>query len=527
VFDLAIKSALETDLRQSRYVNIADPSQVRNALVYSRLSASAPLDGETGRTVCRRLGAKALLVPQILKAGEAYQLRVTLVEPSSGRTVDDVQVTARGREEVLLSSIDRLTRQLRGRLGETMASIAQTDPPFAQYTTSSLEALQMLSLGAKARDASDLPKAERYFRAAIQLDPSFAAARSSLGLILIQFLDRPEEGKKLLAEALQEEGKVSEREYLGLRAINKQFVTRDLQGALEDYRFLSDRYPDYMAPYNNSGRILQQLGRFRDAVAMFERAHQVDPRSAIPLWNLWSLSVGQLKDPVGAERAARGLVGLLPDNASARHALAWTLVAQRRFSEAEDGMRATLKIDPSNPYALPNLGHLLFRRGAPREAVATYREVIKRAKEGSLKTGIEHAELSLGLALVAAGETAEGRRTLVEAADRIRARGGKKPLPPQDEAMVATMLAAADRKNDARTLAERAGRRAASSIDVNYELARTWAVIGDHQRAVRYLEAAFAAGYDDSYMILIDPALVSLQKDPAIDRLAPAAPDKR
>jgi tetratricopeptide (TPR) repeat protein len=282
-----------------------------------------------------------------------------------------------------------------------------------------------------------------------------------------------------------------------------------------------------MPPYNNSGRILEKLGRPQEAAAMYERAHKVDPRSAVPVWNLWSLFVGSLKDPANAERVARSLVDLLPDNAFARHALAWSLVAERRFTEAEDGMRATLKIDPSHESALPNLGHLLFRRGAPGEAVTIYREVIKRAEEGSLKTGVEHAELSLGLALAAAGETAESHRTLLEVADRIRASGGKKPLPPEDEAMVATMLAGAGRQDEARTLAERAGRRAGASIDVNYELARTWAVLGHHERAVRHLEAAFAAGYDDAYVIVIDPALMSLRNDPVIDRLAPPSAGKR
>jgi tetratricopeptide (TPR) repeat protein len=521
VFDLALKSALETDLRQSRYVNVVDSSQVQNALRFSRLAPDARLDTETGRNICRRVGAQALLVPRILRAGEAYQLQVTLVEPSTGRAVDEVRVTSRGREEVLLSSIDKLTRQLRGRLGESLGAIARTDPPLAQYTTSSLEALQLLAIGQSAWAAGDFAKAERSLQEALQRDPRFAMARGSLGLILIQFLNRPDEGRKMLAQALEEEGKVSEREYLHLRAVNKQFVTQDLQGALDDYRFISELYPDLMPPYNNSGRILQQLGRFRDAAAMFERAHKSDPRGPVPLWNLWSLSIGGLKDPARAEQASRALISLLPGNAFATHALAWSLVAGRRFAEAEDGMRATLKLEPSNQYALPNLGHLLYRRGAPKEAVAIYREVIKQGKEGRLKTGIEHAELSLGLALAAAGEIAEAHRTLVEAADRIRARARKKPLPPENEAMVATVLAAAGRKDEARALAESAGRHAAGSIDVNYELARTWAVMGDRARAIRYLEGAFAAGYDDPYMIVIDPPLTSLQDDPAIEKLAP------
>ena len=521
VFDLALKSALETDLRQSRYVNVLDSNQVQNALRMMRAAPDARLDIETGRTVCRRAGAKALLVPRILRAGEAYQLEVTIVDPSTGSTVDEARVRTRGREQVLLTSIDDLTRQLRGRLGESLGSIRRTDPPFAQFTTSSLEALQLLSLGAKAREASDLAKAERCFREALRKDPRFAMARASLGLILIQFLDRPEEGRKMLAEALQEQDKVSEREYLSLRAVNKHFVTKDLQGALDDYRFISELYPDLMPPYNNSGRILQQLGRFRDAAAMFERAHKTDPRSAVPVWNLWSLCLGGLKDPARAEQASRTLVSLLPGNTFAMHALAWSLVAERRFAEAEDGMRTVLKLEPSHEYALPNLGHLLYRRGAPKEAAATYRDVIKQAREGSLKTGTEHAELSLGLALAAAGETVEARRTLVEAADRLRARAKKNPAPPEDEAMIATMLAAAGRKDEARALAERADRSAAGSIDVNYELARTWAVMGDRAKAIRYLEAAFAAGYDDTYLIVIDPALAPLQDDPAIEKLAP------
>jgi Flp pilus assembly protein TadD len=63
--------------------------------------------------------------------------------------------------------------------------------------------------------------------------------------------------------------------------------------------------------------------------------------------------------------------------------------------------------------------------------------------------------------------------------------------------MIATMLAGAGRKEEARALAESAGRHAAGSIDVNYELARTWAVMGDRAQAIRYLEGAVAAGYDD------------------------------
>ena len=520
-FDLALKSALEIDLRQSRYVNVLDSNQVQNALRMMRLNADARVTPEVGRDVCRRVGAPALLVPRILRAGDAYQIQVALIEASTGRVVDETRETARGREEVLLHTIDKLTRQLRSRLGESLASLARTDPPFTQYTTSSLEALQLLELGRRAWAAGDMAKAERSFQEALQRDPRFAAARSSLGLILIQFRNRPEEGRKMLVQALQEEGNVSEREYLHLRALNKQFVAEDLQGALDDYRFISELYPDLMPPYNNSGRILERLRRFRDAFPMYERAHKADPRNPIPLWNLWWLAVRHLKDPTTAEHTARTLVALMPENADTAHALAWSLLAERRFAEAEDAMRATLKLDPSHAWALPNLGHLQFRRGGAAAAVATYQQVLKLADEGRLKTDPEHVWLSLGLAQAAAGKAVEARRTLLDAVVKIRGRARKGPIEPADEAMIADLLAAAGRRDEARSLAERLAQKAAGTIDMNYELARVWALLGDSGQAIHYLEKAFAAGYADPYMILIDPPLASVQDDPAIERLAP------
>jgi Flp pilus assembly protein TadD/predicted Ser/Thr protein kinase len=520
-FDLALKSALEIGLRQSRYVNVLDSNQVQNTLRMMRLSADTRVSPEVGRDVCRRVGAPALVVPRILRAGDAYEIQVALIEASTGRVVDEMRERARGREEVLLHTIDKLTRQLRSRLGESLASLTRTAPPFAQYTTSSLEALQFLELGRRAWADGDMAKAERSFQEALKLDPRFAAARSSLGLILIQFRNRPEEGRKMLAQALQEEGNVSEREYLHLRALNKQFVAEDLQGALDDYRFISELYPDLMPPYNNSGRILERLGRFRDAVPMYERAHKADPRSPIPLWNLWWLAIGRLKYPAVAEGAARALIELQPDNAGAAHALAWSLAAGRRFSEAEDAMRATLKLDPAHMYALPNLGHLQFRRGAAADAAATYQQVLKLAGEGRLRTDLEHLWLCLGLAQAAAGQAAEARRTLLDGVEQIRGRARKGLIKPEDEALIAELLAAAGRRDEARSLAERLAQKAAGTIDVNYELARLWALLGDSGQAIQYLEKAFAAGYADPYMILVDPPLASVRDDPAIERLAP------
>ena len=353
VFDLALKSAIETDLRQSRFVNVYDAAQAQNMLRMMRLSPESRIDEGVGRDMCRRAGVRALIVPQILKAGEAYQVGVALVEPSTGRVVEDVKTSVQGREQVLLTAIDAVTRDLRKRLGESLDSIARNDPPFAQFTSSSLEALDLLAVAKRAWDRGEFDKAERAYRQALEHDPRFAAARASLGLLLIQFLGRAEEGKAELARALSDSDEVSKREHLHIRALNRQFVAGDLQGAFEDYRFISELYPDMIQPYNNSGRILDALGRFSEAAEMYDRAHEKDPNAPAPLYNAYYLRAGRLRDPAGTERVARALVALQPDFGGAAHTLAWSFVMQRRFAEAEEGMRAVHEARPREPLCPP------------------------------------------------------------------------------------------------------------------------------------------------------------------------------
>jgi tetratricopeptide (TPR) repeat protein/tRNA A-37 threonylcarbamoyl transferase component Bud32 len=522
VFDLALKSGIETDMRQSRYANVYDAAQVQNTLRMMRLPPDTRLDERVGRDVCRRAGVRALVVPRILKAGEAYQVGAALVEPSTGRVVAEAQASARGREQVLLSAIDHLTRDLRQRLGESLDSITRTDPPFTQYTTSSLEALDLLSVAARAASRGDFKKAERSHREALEHDPKFAAARASRGLLLIQFLGRPEEGKAELARALLDSDEVSKREHLHIRVLNKQFVAGDLPGALEDYRFISELYPDMMQPYNNSGQVLEALRRFREAAAMYDRAHDKDPNALVPLWNAYFLRMGRLPDPVGAERVARALVGLLPDLGNAAHTLAWSLVMQRRFAEAEEGMRSVLKLDPENPYALPNLAHLLLRRGAVSEAVVAYRRLDQVGAEVRRRMNPDHDALCLGLALRAAGQEAEAAAVMRAAAQAMRARLGRKSMDPIEEATLSALLAGAGQAAEARARLGRVERSGEPKGETAAWLARAHATLGETDRAAALFERAVATGYGDRYYVLIDPGLAAIRDRPEIDRLVPA-----
>ena len=521
-FTLALKSALETDLRQSRHVNVFDSGQLHNTLRMMRREASSEIDLETGLEVCRFAGVRALLIPQIHAMGDVYILQASLVDPTTGRTADRVRLTAQGRDQVLLESIDELTRTIRRRLGESLQSIAETDPPLSQYTTSSWEALQLVTMGYREWEGGRVSEAAEFFERALEEDERFAMARGSLGLIYIQFLGREEEGREMLARALEDASEISRREYLLLRAVNRQFVDGDPEEALADYQLVSEFYPDAVSPYNNSGRILQGLGRDEEAVRMFQRAREVDPRNPIPIYSLWTSLNQNLRRPVEAEEAARATVSLLPESQWAHHMLAWTMVSLWRFDEAEEGMRTVLEIDESNSYARSNLAHLLYRREAFDEAVELYRAIRERSHASDRVQTDVFDSLCLGLALQGAERDEEARAVLTEELERFELLSADDDSYREaDPGRNACILAALGRSREAWAVA----RDFESSIGDDpvslMVLAEIFTLVGEPDRALAAIEKSFEAGYDDPYYILINPPLGGLQGRPEINVLAP------
>jgi tetratricopeptide (TPR) repeat protein len=458
-------------------------------------------------------------VPQINAVDDVFILQASLVDPTTGHTADRIRITAKGSDQVLLESIDELTRTVRRRLGESLRSISETDPPFVQYTTSSWEALRLVALASNQWAATQWSEAANSFELALEEDPEFAIARASLGLLQIQFMGQQENGKEMLVQALADASEISRREFLLLRAVNRQFVDEDLDGALADYRLVSDLYPDTVAPYNNSGRILQGLGRYEEAVRMYDRARAVDPRSIFPVHNMWWVLNQNLLRPVEAEEAARTMVDLQPENPWSHHALGWTMVSLRRFDEAEEQMRAVLEIDPNHPFAVANLGHLLYRRGAFEEAATIYRGIYQRSQDSEQIDTDIYDSLCLGLALQGAGRIDEAHeilnRELAEYEANIRegAETGREIC----------LLAALGRSREARSLAR--GFKATDPTDPHQflVLAEIYSLAGDSDAAVQALERAFEVGFDDPYYILINPPLAGIQNEPAIDRLAPVS----
>jgi tetratricopeptide (TPR) repeat protein len=408
---------------------------------------------------------------------------------------------------------------VRSRLGESIPSIERSDVPAVQLTTSSWEALHHFGTGQAAWLRGDYREAGALFELALEEDPEFATARRSLGLALIQFLGEPERGKEELQRALADSEYLPRRERLLIRASNLEFVDRDFEGALETYTMLQQLYPDSATPYNNAGMILRQLGRYDEAVEMFERALEVEPFLTPPLYNLYYSHIFERFDPVAAEAAARRLVESAPGVDHTHNALAWSLIAQGRLEDALQPLHRTLEISSRHPYALPNLAHVLLALDRPDEAVPLYREVRDLVEADAIPGSLAKTTFDLAFATAAAGDPDRAAAIAKEGGQEVRAKLGGQPAGARELLLLGQLdVMAGDRQSARSRLRRAAGLDIEDPGDLIY-LAELYALLGDRDRAIETLANALDAGYQDRFFPRVMPAFESIRDDPRFEAL--------
>ncbi len=146
VFDDTLRTALTVALNQSPFLDVLPDSRVNRTLKLMTLPVTTKLTPEVTRDLCLRAGAKAYVAGTISALGTEYVVGLKAANCQNGDTLAEEQVTAPAKEKVL-NALGDATAKLRGRLGESLASVQKFDAPLAEATTSSLDALKAFSLG--------------------------------------------------------------------------------------------------------------------------------------------------------------------------------------------------------------------------------------------------------------------------------------------------------------------------------------------------------------------------------------------
>jgi tetratricopeptide (TPR) repeat protein len=309
VFDGTLKQALAVQLEQSPYLNLMAESKIQEALKFMGRKPDERISSDIGREICLRENIKAMLTGEIANLGSQYVITLQAIDARSGDSLAREQGQAAGKEQVL-QALDHAASLLRGKLGESLASVQQFATPLQQATTSSLEALQEYTLGYQEHQNTQDDKAIPHLKRAVELDPNFAMAWATLGVVYNN-LGAPTEGAIALKKAHALVDRASEREKLYIRAHYYDEVLFDPEKTLAVYEQWRQTYPRDTVPYDNAALAYSAIGKFDKAVEMASAAMRIDPKDRYAYSNLISSYVALNRfdeaKSVGAQAIAQGV----------------------------------------------------------------------------------------------------------------------------------------------------------------------------------------------------------------------------
>jgi tetratricopeptide (TPR) repeat protein len=284
VFDGTLKEALTVQLEQSPYLNILPESRVREALRYMGRSPDERISNDVAREICLREGVKAMLTGSISSLGSHYVITLTAVNAQTGDALAREQIEAGSKEDVL-KALDRAASSLRRKLGESLGSVQKFTMPLEKATTPSLEALQAFTLGQAEHQKVAEDKAIPHLKRAIELDPNFAMAFATLGVVYSN-LGETQQALDYLKKAFELKERASERERLYISAHYYEMVTGQIEKAIEVYESWKEAYPRDTLPRDNVALQYNSIGQFEKALTNASEAMRLNPKDFFAYQNV-------------------------------------------------------------------------------------------------------------------------------------------------------------------------------------------------------------------------------------------------
>ena len=412
VFDDTLQTALNVSLRQSPFLNLLSGSEVAKTLQQMTRPAGTKLTPEVARELCQRAGSKSYLAGSIGSLGSEYVLGLKAANCQNGDTLAQELVTAASKEKVL-DALGAAASKLRGELGESLATVQKFDVPLVQATTSSLEALQALSMGRKASDEKGPAAALPFDQHAIALDPNFAMAYRAVG---IDYTNLSEMGRagEYFTKAFQLREHASEREKLTINAEYYSYATAELDKGAQTFQEEIEIYPRDEAAYVNLGLVYAAEGQYEKATEITRQGARLAPDAVSEYENLanYSLALQRFDDTrqVIHEAQARKIDDFILHNAL--YALAFLAADSAAMAEQQQWFAGKPEFE--------NVGIALASDTDAHDGhVAKARELIKRAVRSAVQAdNKENGAVYLAIAAqreAAFGNTEQARQLAAEA----------------------------------------------------------------------------------------------------------------
>ncbi len=363
-----VTEALRVDLLGASVIRPVDPVEVSAVLSRMQMDSDAELTLELAQEVAIREGIKAVLGGDVAMAGNGVVLTATLQHAETGRSLAAFRETASNMDGVI-AAIDRLSRRIRERAGESLRSI-HASQRLDQVTTSSLEALRLFSVAQVVFRQADYPGVISRLERALELDPDFAMAWRFLA---VTYNNYPIDADRLAlaaTRAFELRYRLTEWERNQAEAFYYHTVVQDWSAAVDAYQRVLAIDPDDPSGLNNLSILYLSSGRAEQATDLLQRAvtgSGVTPSAFSNLVRAYIL----LGDHERAMETVTVFESLYPDNMDVPELRFWVLTTSLQLDAARAGMQAFLAQDdlPASATVRPydRLARLELMQGRPAQ----------------------------------------------------------------------------------------------------------------------------------------------------------------
>ncbi len=420
VFDETLRQGLAVHLGQSPFLSLVSDDRIQRTLRLMGLPTDTPLTPDIAEQVCARTESAAVLEGSIASLGTQYVVGLRAKDCRSGDVLDEEQAQAARKEDVL-NTLSDIANAFRTRVGESLATIRQHSTPLAEATTPSLDALKAFSEGWRLNMRGDLAGAEPLFKRALEIDPQFAFAYATLGLMYSTL------GESVLAtenttKAYQLRDRASDRERFFITALYDRQVTGNLVKARQTLELWTRTYPRSVEAHGLlAGFSTIGTGQFDESIDASERALALDPDMLFAYVNIASSNL-YLDRPEASEKALQRLAERKLDRPDA-NLLRYYIAFLKGDREGMDREVARAQGQPdqaewmanSEAFVLARSGQLERARAMSRRAVDPAAQAGRRERAAMFEAGVAAWE---GLS----GNMANAQRSATQALERSTGR---------------------------------------------------------------------------------------------------------
>ena len=411
VFDGTLKEALTVQLEQSPYLNILPESRVREALGFMGRSPDERVSNDVAREICLRAGVKAMLTGSISSLGSHYVITLTAVNAQTGDVLAREQIEAESKEQVL-KALDRAASSLRRKLGESLGSVQKFATPLEEATTSSLEALRAFSLGQAEHLKVAEDRAMPHLKRSIELDPNFAMAYATLGVVLSN-LGEKTQASDYLKKAFELKERASEREKLYISGHYYEYVTGQADRAIEVYESWKEIYPRDTVPRDNVALRYSEIGQYEKTLTNASEAMRLNPKDRFAYQNVAD-AYEKLDRYDEAKAIAEQAIAQNVDS-GVLHAELYDIAFIRGDAAGMQREIAWAVGKPEEAYGLFLAAQAEYSLGKTQRARETFRRAASLAESEGLKEGVANARAMQTILEAVVGNIQEAHQKATEA----------------------------------------------------------------------------------------------------------------